>query len=88
MTPDRGHLHHRLIDMGLSQRSAVITLYALCIILAVSAVVMLISDFLRALVLFAAIVLVAAFTLISRHNVQERNNEESHTPEKNDKTED
>ncbi len=88
MTPDRGHLHHRLIDMGLSQRSAVITLYALCIILAVSAVVMLISDFLRALVLFAAIVLVAAFTLISRHNVQEKNNEESHTPEKNDKTED
>jgi len=29
MTPDRGHIHHRLLDMGLSHRGAVLLLYAI-----------------------------------------------------------
>jgi UDP-GlcNAc:undecaprenyl-phosphate GlcNAc-1-phosphate transferase len=33
---DRGHLHHRLLDLGLSHRQAVLTIYALGIILAVA----------------------------------------------------
>jgi UDP-GlcNAc:undecaprenyl-phosphate GlcNAc-1-phosphate transferase len=33
---DRGHLHHRLLDLGLSHRQAVLTIYALGIILAIS----------------------------------------------------
>ena len=39
MTPDRGHLHHRLIDMGLSQKQSVAVLYAICAILGLTAVV-------------------------------------------------
>jgi UDP-GlcNAc:undecaprenyl-phosphate GlcNAc-1-phosphate transferase len=31
---DRSHVHHRLLDMGLSHRATVIVLYALCVILA------------------------------------------------------
>ena len=38
MSPDRGHLHHRLIDAGFSQKKAVTTIYALCLILCVVAV--------------------------------------------------
>ncbi len=34
MSPDRGHLHHRLIDMGLRQRDAVIIMYAITAIAA------------------------------------------------------
>jgi UDP-GlcNAc:undecaprenyl-phosphate GlcNAc-1-phosphate transferase len=34
-TPDRGHLHHRLLDLGLSHRSAVLLIYAICGALAV-----------------------------------------------------
>ena len=30
-SPDRGHVHHRLIDMGLTQRRAVLLLYAVCL---------------------------------------------------------
>ncbi|HEY7025918.1 MAG TPA: MraY family glycosyltransferase [Candidatus Limnocylindrales bacterium] len=33
---DRGHLHHRLLDLGLSHRQAVIVIYAIGVILAIS----------------------------------------------------
>lgn len=36
--PDRGHVHHRLIDMGITHRRAVVTLYGACIVLCASAV--------------------------------------------------
>ena len=29
-SPDRGHIHHRLLDMGLTHRRAVLVLYAVC----------------------------------------------------------
>ncbi len=32
---DRGHFHHRLLDLGLSHRQAVAMIYAICIVLAV-----------------------------------------------------
>lgn len=38
MSPDRGHLHHKLIDAGFSQKRAVTTIYALCLILCIVAV--------------------------------------------------
>ena len=34
-TPDRGHVHHRLMDLGLSQTKAVLVIYGLTVILAV-----------------------------------------------------
>ena len=38
MTADRGHIHHRLLDMGLTHRHAVLTLYGVCAALTVAAV--------------------------------------------------
>ena len=40
MQPDRGHVHHRLIDMGFSQKQAVGVLYVISAILGLSAVVL------------------------------------------------
>jgi UDP-GlcNAc:undecaprenyl-phosphate/decaprenyl-phosphate GlcNAc-1-phosphate transferase len=34
-TPDRGHFHHRLLDLGLSHKGAVLLIYAITIVLAV-----------------------------------------------------
>jgi UDP-GlcNAc:undecaprenyl-phosphate GlcNAc-1-phosphate transferase len=34
-TPDRGHIHHRLLDLGLSHGQTVLVIYAICIGLAV-----------------------------------------------------
>lgn len=38
MSPDRGHLHHRLVDAGFSQKQAVSIIYILCLVLCVAAV--------------------------------------------------
>ena len=34
-TPDRGHIHHRLLDLGLTHGQTVVVIYALCLALAV-----------------------------------------------------
>jgi UDP-GlcNAc:undecaprenyl-phosphate/decaprenyl-phosphate GlcNAc-1-phosphate transferase len=34
-TPDRGHIHHRLLDLGLSHAQTVLMIYGLCVALAV-----------------------------------------------------
>jgi UDP-GlcNAc:undecaprenyl-phosphate GlcNAc-1-phosphate transferase len=38
--PDRGHLHHRLLDLGLSHRQTVVLIYAICIGLGVLSLVL------------------------------------------------
>lgn len=40
MEADKGHLHHRLLDHGFSQRQTVVTLYAISMVLGGSAVVL------------------------------------------------
>jgi UDP-GlcNAc:undecaprenyl-phosphate GlcNAc-1-phosphate transferase len=39
-TPDRGHFHHRLLDLGLTHRGAVLVIYGICIALAVLSLVL------------------------------------------------
>ena len=39
-TPDRGHIHHRLLDLGLSHTQTVLLIYGLCVGLAVLAFVL------------------------------------------------
>ena len=39
-TADRGHLHHRLLDLGLGHREAVLVIYAICGVLAVLSLVL------------------------------------------------
>jgi UDP-GlcNAc:undecaprenyl-phosphate/decaprenyl-phosphate GlcNAc-1-phosphate transferase len=36
-SPDRGHLHHRLLDVGLSHRQTVLLIYGICVALALLA---------------------------------------------------
>ena len=54
MTPDRGHIHHRLIDSGLNQKKAVAVLYSISAFLGVVAVVINSKGSLRFLVLILA----------------------------------
>ncbi len=39
-SPDRGHIHHRLLDLGLSHLQTVLVIYAVCIALAVLSLVL------------------------------------------------
>ena len=59
MHADRSHIHHRLIDMGLSQKQAVATLYVISAILGLSAVVLTTGGEQKAMLLFAALCIVA-----------------------------
>ena len=36
--PDKGHLHHRLLDLGFTQRQAVLLMYVISALLGLSAV--------------------------------------------------
>ena len=60
MRADRGHIHHRLIDMGLNQKQAVATLYVISAILGLSAVVLTTGGEQRAMLLFAALCIAGA----------------------------
>ena len=64
MAPDRGHLHHRLLDMGFSQRQTVTILYTLTSILCLTAVVMSLKDAMRGLILVFAVLLVLLVSLV------------------------
>lgn len=55
MSPDRSHVHHRLIDMGFSQKQAVAVLYVISAILGLSAVVLTTSGPLKAMLLLLAL---------------------------------
>ncbi|MEY3013328.1 MAG: hypothetical protein RIT45_2063, partial [Pseudomonadota bacterium] len=44
---DRGHIHHRLLDLGLTQRQVVLGLYLVCVVLAATAVIIRVTDDLR-----------------------------------------
>ena len=55
MSPDRSHVHHRLIDMGFNQKQAVAVLYVISAILGLSAVVLTTSGALKAMMLLLAL---------------------------------
>ncbi len=60
MSPDRGHVHHRLIDMGFNQKQAVAIMYTMSGILGVTAVVLTASGEIRAILLLLALIVVAS----------------------------
>ncbi len=57
MKADRGHLHHRLVDMGFSQKQTVFILYAISGVLGITAVLLAESSVLRALLVVIAMII-------------------------------
>lgn len=57
MEADRGHIHHRIIDMGFNQKQSVALIYILTALLGMSAVVLTTSGAMKALVLIGSIIL-------------------------------
>ncbi|MEG1878385.1 MAG: MraY family glycosyltransferase [Pseudoflavonifractor sp.] len=80
MHADRSHVHHRLIDMGLSQKQAVAVLYIISAILGLSAVVLATTTPLKAMLLLLALCAAAGvsgkiFLLNNEKKNGERNEE-------------
>lgn len=75
MAPDRGHFHHRLIDMGLSQKQAVAILYAISAVLGLSAVLITTSGEMKAIVLIFAFCVAIAIGVALMRSHPRRNSE-------------
>lgn len=63
MKADRGHVHHRLIDMGFSQKQSVAITYMITAILGLAAVVLTTSGEVRAMILIVAVFIVGGIGL-------------------------
>lgn len=60
MQADRGHFHHRLIDMGFSQRQSVSIAYVLTGILGLSAVLLTVSGAVKTMIMLSVILVLGA----------------------------
>lgn len=66
---DRGHFHHKLLDMGLNQKQAVAVLYAISAILGLAAVLLTSTGLIRTvLALVAFLIAAAVWVFVFRHN--------------------
>ncbi|MCL2084864.1 MAG: undecaprenyl/decaprenyl-phosphate alpha-N-acetylglucosaminyl 1-phosphate transferase [Oscillospiraceae bacterium] len=54
MSPDRSHVHHRLMDMGFTQKQAVAILYAMSAVLGMTAVMLTTAGEIKAIILLVA----------------------------------
>lgn len=71
--PDRGHLHHRLVDKGYSQKQAVITLYAISGVFGLSAIALANHDYkiIIAIFILMGLLLYLNIKVMSAHNDDE-----------------
>ena len=67
--PDRGHLHHRLVDMGLNQKQAVAILYSLSALLGLAAVVAVSEGLVRIILLGLSAVVAVIMSRFIHHTL-------------------
>lgn len=84
MHADRGHLHHRLIDMGFSQKQTVFILYAISGVLGITAVILAESGALRAVLLLICVLifLLIQSVLMKKPWVEDDDEENENTEQK------
>ena len=90
MHADRSHVHHRLIDMGFSQKQAVAVLYIISAILGISAVVLTTAGAVKAMLLLLALCAagaVSARIFLSNNEKKNGQEQEEKTQESEDKEE-
>lgn len=78
MSPDRGHVHHRLMDMGFNQKQSVAILYAISGTLGLAAVVLTSSGELRAIMLVAAVIVTIIIGTQVVLSIDKHINEQNH----------
>lgn len=79
MSPDREHLHHRVLDMGFSQKKTVGIIYLMCTVLGLCAVVLVSTGGLQAVLLILGVI-AAIFAAIKIFGLKRKNTQ---TEEKN-----
>ena len=72
---DRGHVHHRLIDLGFDQKQSVAILYAFSALMGLTAVILARTNETR-LIFLAIAVLVCFFLAMSLMSIEKRNSKQ------------
>lgn len=77
LAPDRGHLHHKLMDRGYTQKQAVLILYGLSATLGMFAIILLESGIWKALsfILMILAIIAIGYKDIFNKNINEEDNE-------------
>lgn len=78
MQADRGHIHHRLIDMGFSQKQTVAITYTLTGILGLAAVLLASSGEVKTLILIGTVIVVGALGIMVIFGPSHRPNQPNH----------
>ena len=68
MSADRGHLHHRLVDAGFSQKETVTILSSYTALLSITAIILTSKGLNRALVLVAVMIMLSVCIKLYREN--------------------
>jgi len=63
MSPDRSHVHHKLIDMGFSHKQSVAILYLMSAVLGITAVVLTTAGEIKAIILLASVLFASAIAI-------------------------
>lgn len=85
MHPDRGHVHHRLIDLGFDQKQTVIILLITSGLLSLSAVVLLLCGAQRAIVLIIAVMFLSLVGIrLAQHKNESEQKLTDNTESEND----
>ena len=84
MQPDRGHLHHKLIDMGFSQKQAVLILYAISALMGIVAIILTGFGVLRALLLLGAVILFVGIWLLFMKKPEKEEEKADHPSEESE----
>ncbi|MDP4118147.1 MAG: MraY family glycosyltransferase [Bacillota bacterium] len=81
MEADRGHMHHRLIDMGFSQKQTVSILYTISSLLGLSAIVMEGYDTLTGFLLLLSVIVFVVLAIIFAGNPTPKDTKISEKPD-------
>ncbi len=73
---DRGHLHHRLVDKGISHKRAVLTMYAVAGAFGIAGVLFALKDFILATIIIAVILIVWIVDIMVTHRRNKKDLEE------------
>ena len=66
--PDKGHLHHQLLNLGLSHRDTVLAIYAMSILFAFASIIYAINDKTMGLIIYL-IILILIILLITKTSI-------------------
>ena len=83
--PDKGHLHHKLIEKGFSQKEAVLMLYGISVACGMFAVILFESDIWKAMSFALMVVAVIAIGYKEFFELKQENNENINNNEKQSK---